>query len=160
MQSSKSRAALVAAALAIAVVAFLVLRPTDEDPEPAPTTAAERSEQAGDEGDDDAGRGAGNGAAGQGDGAAEAATTEIELRNGDVVGGVQEIEVERGERIEFAVISDAPDEIHVHGYELTKDVRPDRPARFSFTADAEGIYEVEAHDIGHALIAELRVTPS
>ena len=75
-------------------------------------------------------------------------------------GAPKEIQVESGERIEFVVQSDAPDEIHVHGYELTEQVGPDDPARFSFPADIEGIYEVEAHNIGDVVIAELRVTPS
>lgn len=161
MQSKTSRVALLVTAVAIAVAAFLVLRPGDDDEEHAPATAEQAGEtQVADEQDrpDD----------GPGDGTAQQRTgiqpqpnvTEIEIRNGSVVGGAEQIEVETGERIEFVVQSDTPDEIHVHGYEITEQVGPGDPARFSFPADLEGIYEVEAHDIGHVVIAELRVAPS
>jgi plastocyanin len=159
MQSKKSRVALLAAALVVAVAAFLVLRPGDED-DPAPT-----AEQAGqtEEAEDtagDGGSGEDRGGPRRSQPEQEPAVAEIEIRNGDVVGGPAEIEVETGDRIEFVVTSDTPDEIHVHGYEITDEVAPNDPARLSFPADIEGIYEVEAHDIGHVVIAELRVTPS
>jgi hypothetical protein len=156
MQSRISRVALVVIAAAVAVAAFLVLRPGDEDEERAPATAGQTEAAAGQKQP----RG-GDGAGGyEGQAPPETKTTTIEIRNGEVAGGVEEIEVEKGERIEFAVESDAPDEIHVHGYELTEEVAPGEPAEFSFPADLEGIYEVEAHDIGHVVIAELRVSPS
>ncbi len=156
MQSTTSRVALVVIAAVIAVAAFLVLRPGDDDEEGAPATARQTEAAADQEGS----RG-GDGADGyEGQAPPEPETTTIEIRNGKVAGGVEEIEVEKGERIEFAVESDAPDEIHVHGYELTEEVAPGEPAEFSFPADLEGIYEVEAHDIGHVVIAELRVSPS
>ena len=86
------------------------------------------------------------------------AATRIRVRGGAPVGGVQTIEVEAGDRIRFTVSSDQSDEVHVHGYDLEKPVAPDAPARFSFTADADGIFEVELHGSG-AQIAELRVNP-
>jgi plastocyanin len=154
MQSTTSRVALVVVAVVIAVAAFLVLRPGDDDEDGAPATAGQTEAPGGERS-----RG-GDGAAGYEEQAPpEAETTTIEIRNGDVAGGVEEIEVENGDRIEFAVESDAPDEIHVHGYELAEEVAPGEPAEFSFPADLEGIYEVEAHDIGHVVIAELRVSP-
>jgi hypothetical protein len=163
MQSKKSRVALLVAAVVVAVAAFLVLRPGDDD-EPAPSAQQAGTEEAEEPGDR-AGAGAsgeegGGGQGSQGQPQPEPDVPEIEIRNGQLVGGVEEIEVETGERIEFVVSSDTPDEIHVHGYEITEEVTPDQPARVSFPADIEGIYEVEAHDIGHVVIAELRVTPS
>ena len=47
----------------------------------------------------------------------------------------------------------------MHGYDLTKPVAPGKPARFKFKADAEGIFEIEAHDLGHLIIATLVVEP-
>lgn len=157
MQSKTSRVALLVVAVAIAVAAFLVLRPGGEDEERATAPAGQS------EADGAAERGGGaetaSGERGESGSRPEAAVPEVEIRNGDVVGGVQEIEVKSGERIEFEVSSDAPDEIHVHGYEVTEEVEPGKPTRFSFSADAEGIYEVETHDIGQVVIAELRVAP-
>jgi hypothetical protein len=158
MQSKTSRVALMVVAAAIAVTAFLVLRPDDDDEDEQAPAAASQA-QPGD-GQSQPGDGDGDGGARKRtQGGPEPEGSVIELRDGAVVGGPTEIEAERGERIEFEVESDAPDEIHVHGYEHTEQVAPDDPAKFGFTADIEGIYEVEAHDIGHVVIAELRVSP-
>jgi plastocyanin len=86
------------------------------------------------------------------------AATRIRVRGGEPVGGVETIEVQRGDRIRFTVSSDQPDEVHVHGYDLERPVAPGAPARFSFTADADGIFEVELHG-SHAQIASLEVQP-
>ncbi len=89
---------------------------------------------------------------------------EIVLRNGEAVDGVQKIEVGTGDRLTFVVSSDAADEIHLHGYDVTKDVAPGKPARFSVKADLEGVFEVESHtaeDRGvPALVAQVVVQPS
>ena len=63
-----------------------------------------------------------------------------------------------GDTIRFTVSSDQSDEVHVHGYDLEKPVGPGAPARFSFSADADGIFEVELHGSG-AQIASLEVQP-
>lgn len=92
------------------------------------------------------------------------APPEVVLRDNQARGGVQRIEVRTGDRIEFLVSSDAPDEIHLHGYDLTKQVGPGKPARFAVKADLEGVFEVESHaaeDEGkEALIAQVVVEPS
>jgi hypothetical protein len=46
----------------------------------------------------------------------------IEVKNEEPVGGVQELEFDSGEEIRFRVSSDAAEEIHVHGYDIAKDV--------------------------------------
>lgn len=154
MSSKTSRLAVIGAALVIAIAAFVVLRPSDEE-EPAEggTTAAETEpeEPAGESGDRERE---------PADARPERPEpVEIELEGGEPVGGVETIEAELGDTIRFTVISDAPDEIHVHGFEITEQVAPDEPAEFSFPAEIEGIYEVEAHDAGHVPLAELRVGP-
>lgn len=83
----------------------------------------------------------------------------VAIVNGGVRGGEQEIEVNKGDSAQIEVTSDAPDDIHVHGYDLSKPVAPGRPARFRFTADLEGIFEIEAHHIGNVTIATLVVEP-
>jgi hypothetical protein len=82
----------------------------------------------------------------------------IVVKNGEPVGGVQELEYSAGDQVRFRVESDVADEIHVHGYDLMKDVPAGGTVSFSFPAEIEGIFEVELED--HAeQIAELRVNP-
>jgi len=79
-------------------------------------------------------------------------------RGGKAVGGVERLSFEKGEQVRFSVASDVAEEIHVHGYDLYRDVPAGGRTRFSFEADIEGIFEVEMH--GSAVqVAELRVEP-
>jgi hypothetical protein len=88
----------------------------------------------------------------------------IRLKGGVPVGGVEDLEVTSGEKVRLNVTSDAADEIHVHGYDLTKTIpEGGGTVRFRFTADREGIFEIESHEAEHQgrepLIAELEVRP-
>jgi len=85
-------------------------------------------------------------------------TTEIVVRNGEPVGGMQELEYSAGDEVAFSVRSDVADEIHVHGYDLSKDVKAGGSVSFSFPAEIEGIFEIELEQRG-TQIAELRVNP-
>lgn len=82
----------------------------------------------------------------------------IVVKNGEPVGGVQELEYNAGDQIRFEVDSDVADEIHVHGYDLMKDVPAGGSVSFSFPAEIEGIFEVELEGRKEQ-IAELRVNP-
>jgi hypothetical protein len=82
----------------------------------------------------------------------------IEVKDGEVVGGVEELSFKEGERIRFSVTSDVADEVHVHAYDIMKDVEPGTPVRFDFPATITGITEVELEGAGMQ-IAELRVEP-
>ena len=82
----------------------------------------------------------------------------VSVRGGKPVGEIQKITVRKGERARFEVSADTSDEVHLHGYDITRDVKPGSPARFSFKADAEGIFEIELHS-SHTQIAELAVEP-
>ena len=94
----------------------------------------------------------------------QVSVTRIQIQGGEVVGGPQSIEVEQGERVRIVVASDAPDDIHLHGYDIEHEAAPGAPARFNFTADAEGVFEMESHTAEDAglepLIARLVVNPS
>jgi hypothetical protein len=65
--------------------------------------------------------------------------------------------------VRIVVSSDAPDEIHLHGYDIEKEVEPGKPAVFAFTAAIEGIFEMESHvaeDAGRdPQVAKLTVEP-
>jgi hypothetical protein len=111
--------------------------------------------QAGEQGEKQAGEGERppGGAA-----AEKVSTPTIVIRNGEPVDGVRELEYSAGDQVEFAVRSDVADEVHVHGYDLMKDVEPGGTVSFSFPADIEGIFEVELEE-HQEQIAELRVNP-
>jgi hypothetical protein len=82
----------------------------------------------------------------------------IEVRDGEPVGGIQTLEFSAGEEIRFRVSSDAAEEIHVHGYDIAKDVPAGGTIEFDFPAELEGIYEAELENLG-VQIAELRINP-
>jgi hypothetical protein len=82
----------------------------------------------------------------------------IVVRNGEPVGGVQELEYSAGDEIRFRVSSNEADEVHVHGYDVEEEIPAGGSATVAFPADIEGIFEVELHE-GEAQIAELRVNP-
>jgi hypothetical protein len=87
-----------------------------------------------------------------------AAYQQVTVRDGKPAGGVKELSYESGDRVRFIVTSDVADEVHVHGYDLSKDVRAGGSVRFSFPARLEGVFEVELESRAEQ-IAELRVSP-
>ena len=82
----------------------------------------------------------------------------IVVRSGEPVGGIKQLEYNAGDEIRFEVSSDAAEEIHVHGYDLEKEVVPGKATSFSFPATIDGIFEIELHSTDDQ-IAELRVDP-
>lgn len=82
----------------------------------------------------------------------------IVVKNGEPVGGIQELEFDSGDQIRFKVSSDAAEEIHVHGYDIAKEVPAGGSVEFDFPAEIEGIFEAELEGLG-VQIAELRVNP-
>lgn len=130
----------IAALLAVFVVAGLVACGSSED-----TTSSAAKATTVNTDKEDAGAGG------------EAVTT-IVVKNGEPVGGVQELEYNAGDQIRFDVSSDVADEIHIHGYDLMKDVPAGGSVSFSFPAEIEGIFEVELEGLKEQ-IAELRVNP-
>ncbi len=137
----------------VAVGAFFVLRPDD--------TSRRQEERT------DTGERAGGG----GDPAPDGDTTgdggappepprveEVRIEDGKPVGGVETLRFESGETVRLAFRSDAPDEVHVHGYDRYVELKAGRTARTRFRAELEGIFEIENHDNGE-LLAELRVEP-
>lgn len=82
----------------------------------------------------------------------------IVVRNGEPVGGVEELEFDAGDQIRFRVSSNQADEVHVHGYDVEEEIPAGGAATLAFPADIEGIFEVELHG-SETQIAELRVNP-
>jgi hypothetical protein len=89
---------------------------------------------------------------------AQPAIERIVVVGGKPRGGVQRLSFKSGERVQFRVTSDVADEVHVHGYDISKDLPSSGSVRFSFPARLEGVFEIEL-EARHQQIAELRVTP-
>lgn len=87
-----------------------------------------------------------------------APTETLRLESGEPVGGPAKVEVEKGTNLTLVVESDQPEEIHLHGYDLTETAEPGAPARMAVDANLEGVFEIETHATG-TLIGNLAVTP-
>jgi hypothetical protein len=73
-------------------------------------------------------------------------------------GSEKALTFEEGETVRFRVTSDEDEEIHVHGYDITKEVPAGETVNVSFKATITGIFEIEFHHSG-ALLAQLKVVP-
>jgi hypothetical protein len=67
----------------------------------------------------------------------------IVVKDGKPVGGIRDLTYNEGERIRFKVDSDVSDEVHVHGYDIMKDVKAGGSVSFDFPATLEGVFEAE-----------------
>jgi hypothetical protein len=82
----------------------------------------------------------------------------IVVKNGKPVGGIRDLTYNVDDRIRFRVDSDVSDEVHVHGYDIMKDVRAGGSVSFDFPANLEGVFEAELESRKEQII-ELRVNP-
>jgi nitrous oxide reductase len=73
-------------------------------------------------------------------------------------GGIVRMTVKKGDRVVIIVTSDVADEVHVHGYDIMRNVAADGTARIRFEATLPGRFEVELEDRG-VQIADLTVEP-
>lgn len=139
MQSSTARAGVGVLLIAAAVILFIALK-------------------GGDGGSDSTTTATGSQASTTATNAAKPAIETIVVKNGKPVGGSRELDYTQGEQIRFRVESDVSDEVHVHGYDVIKDVEAGGSVSFDFPADIEGIFEAELEGRKEQ-IAEIRVNP-
>ena len=146
-----NRLLIAAAGIVVAVVLFLVLRPGGDDstspppppnppttpttvstqPAPPPTTPKP---------------------------AAVVVQVPIVVRGGKPVGGIRRVTVPKNRVVVLFVRSDVPDEVHLHGYDIMRDVAPGSPVRLRFKATIPGRFEAELEDAG-LQIADITVRP-
>jgi heme/copper-type cytochrome/quinol oxidase subunit 2 len=140
--SSTRRFAMLAVAAVIAIGAFIALRPNGNDntttdratqTPPSTTTTATATPSAG----------------------KPAKTPAPPLLT---AAKITELTVKKGETVTFRARSAQDDEIHVHGYDLSKDAPAGQAVRMSFPATIEGIFEIEFENAGRQ-IAKLTVEP-
>ena len=138
MQSNNVRIAMAVVSVAVAVVLLFVLKDSGGDSSdstaPTATTPGNTSTPG------------------------KAAIPTIVVKNGQPVGGIKELDYSQGDQVSFKVVSDVSDEVHLHGYDIAKDVSPGHPVTFDFSASIEGVFEAELESRKEQII-ELRVNP-
>lgn len=72
-------------------------------------------------------------------------TIDLSIKDGAMT--PDEVKVGEGDRVTLRITaSGAPTKLHIHGYDIEKDVAPDKPATVSFKADLTGRFEIEDHE--------------
>jgi hypothetical protein len=84
--------------------------------------------------------------------------TTIVVKNGKPVGGIKQLTYNKGEQVRFKVDSDVSDEVHMHGYDIMKDVKAGGSVSFDFPATIEGVFEAELEGRKEQIL-ELTVNP-
>jgi hypothetical protein len=151
--SNTIRAVLGIGALVVVVVLFVVLQDSGSDDEPATTTSSttvaggqdetsppekpEKPEKPKPE---------------------KPEVPTIQLEGGQPVGGVAELEFDQGDEIVFKVSSDVTDHIHLHGYDVMKDVTAGDTVTMRVPATISGVFEAELEE-SVVPIAEITVNP-
>jgi hypothetical protein len=145
--SRNQRIGLLAAAVVVAVAAFVIAQSGgDDNGDKTSTTGAGETSQTTESSEP-----------------AQAQAFRINVKGGVVDGDTQTLTVKKNDRVQIVVSSDAPDQIHLHGYDIEKEATPGKPARFDFKANVEGAYIIESHAAEDAgkdpLLARLHVEP-
>jgi hypothetical protein len=70
----------------------------------------------------------------------------IRVESGFRIEGPSVIKLKRGEQVELDFISDSADELHLHGYDITVVLEPNKVARLSFKAKYAGRFSFELHE--------------
>jgi len=151
-----TRLAILAAGAIAAVALFLLLRPNDDEdevaaPATAPTTTAPTTTRATTAATTSA-------PAPKPRPTPSVVTIRITIRDGRPQGGIRRVTVARGRRVRLVVRADVSDHVHLHGYDVFRDVGPGAPAQLGFRATIPGQFEVELEDRG-LQIAEIEVRP-
>jgi hypothetical protein len=144
-----ARIALLALAAVILVVAFIALRPAAKDdettadtPTTTPTAAQDTATPA------------------PGQTSTPTPSPRPTVDPGPILTGasVRKLRFDKGDTVRFRVKAPRDEEVHIHGYDIKRDVKAGQIARISFKATIDGIFEVEFEDSA-TQIAELRVDP-
>jgi ABC-type glycerol-3-phosphate transport system substrate-binding protein len=90
--------------------------------------------------------------------ASEAKVIMVNVVKGVPKGGIQRPTVDKGDKVVLVVRTDSGEAVHLHGYNIEKDVVPGHAVRMPFTANIAGRFEVELHPTD-ALLAVIEVKP-
>ncbi len=147
--SRNQRIALLAVAALIAVAAFVALRPDDDQtttansqatPVPETTTTSPSADE-------------------------PTTRSEQQPRRKQkpkppllIAGKERTLTSSKGEMVRFRVRHPSAEQVHVHGYDVKKDIPAGRTVTVSFPAELEGIFEVELEH-SHTPLGSIRVEP-
>lgn len=91
-------------------------------------------------------------------GSASPTTLAWEVRAGQVQVQPELPQVRQGDTVRIEVLSDAHDEVHLHGYDYTLNLQPGARGVLQFEAVHSGRFELELHH-GHEVLGALTVLP-
>ncbi len=128
-------------AAVVAVILFVVLRPGGSDDDKAPPTT-----------------GISRGQATPAEPGAAGTKIEITIKDGRPVDGIRKATAKKDEKVTLVVRSDVADEVHLHGYDLHKDVEAGGTARIVFIAKITGRFEAELEERKEQIL-DLSVEP-
>jgi sRNA-binding carbon storage regulator CsrA len=148
--SRTARLAFLGVAVVILVAAFIALRPSSDDTKTtadAPTAAATPTDTS-------------TPAAGETDTPTATPTPKPTVDPGPLLTGskVVKLRFAKGDTVRFRIRAPKDEEVHIHGYDIKKNVKAGQTAKVSFKATIDGIFEIEFEDSA-TQIAELRVDP-
>jgi hypothetical protein len=158
--SNLQRLAIVVGAIVVLVVAYVVISGGDDDNQTTTLPAATQSTatQSTDTGATDTSETGTGSTSTATEPAPPPAPPTVRVVDAKPQGGIKKLEFDKGDQIRFRVVSDTADEIHVHGYDLMKDVAKGGSVTFSFKGSIDGRFVVELED-HEEQIAELDVQP-
>lgn len=70
---------------------------------------------------------------------------ELSIKDGKMDGGLRTVRVVRGDAVVLRWTVDQPTILHLHGYDIEIEVRPDAPREMAFEARSTGRFPVEMH---------------
>jgi hypothetical protein len=80
----------------------------------------------------------------------------VAVKGGTVDPPTHRVKVAKGTEVRLLVTSDEADELHVHGYEIEKELPAGEQVTVDFTADQTGVFEIETHE-SELQLAQLEV---
>jgi hypothetical protein len=144
--SSNQRLALLAGAVVVLVLGFVIAKSgSDDDNSKSDTTTTPAAAST-------------TTTADTGGTPAKPAVATVVVKDAKPVGGVKTLKFDKGDTIRFKVQSDTADEIHFHGYDVAKDVEAGGTVSFSVPGKIDGKFEVELEDHKQQ-IASVEVAP-
>jgi hypothetical protein len=150
--SRTARLAWLGVAVLVLIVAFVLLRPSDDDKQttadtPTTTATAAATDTA-------------TPVAGETSTPTPSPSPKPTVDPGPILTGnsVRKLRFEKGDTVRFRVRVPEDHEIHIHGYDIAKNAKANQILKVSFKATIDGIFEIELEDTGQQ-IAELRVDP-
>jgi hypothetical protein len=87
---------------------------------------------------------------------AKATVIVVSVKDGKVTPKAHRVKVAVDSPVQIMVTTDVDDEVHVHGYDIEREVSAGEPVSIEFTADQSGVFEVETHE-SDLLLLQLQV---